>query len=218
MESYKMKNHKQIHREKEVKCGMCDAIFIFNSGLRRHMKHVHEGKPYETVVCELCGKEISYTGYYNHKRIVHFTEADKGSYVCDKCGKMFDLEANLKIHLYTIHGVKKMIKPQYNKSKKVKIENRSKKAKGQTSYTCDVCNKILSTRESWKAHKRTHTGEKPFKCEECGKCFIRKTNLKTHSVVHTKIKKHLCKFCPKAFTQHGSLKIHCKKNHPPQTS
>ncbi|CAG0894916.1 unnamed protein product [Cyprideis torosa] len=51
-------------------------------------------------------------------------------------------------------------------------------------FTCGVCGKSLSTKQSLQYHEFTHTGEKPFACRVCGKSFAQRGHLSTHKLIH----------------------------------
>ena len=39
------------------------------------------------------------------------------------------------------------------------------------SLACNVCNKVLKSKLSFKIHKKTHSGEKNHRCKHCNKKF-----------------------------------------------
>ena len=52
-----------------------------------------------------------------------------------------------------------------------KVQRRKKLGHSRSGkFPCDSCDKVVSTRESLKDHKRTHSGEKPFACPYCKYC------------------------------------------------
>ena len=49
-------------------------------------------------------------------------------------------------------------------------------------FPCDVCDKILRTRDSLRCHVKTiHEDERHFLCEDCGRSFAQKQHLKLHT-------------------------------------
>lgn len=77
-----------------------------------------------------------------------------------------------------------------------------------SKFTCNICGKILSTKNSLASHYRLHTGEKPFMCAQCGKRFAKKYNLDIHYNIHTGVKPYTCTLCPKSFTDPSAFRRH----------
>ena len=56
---------------------------------------------------------------------------------------------------------------------------------GIKAWSCDVCGKLLSSRDSITRHKLVfHQDERPFECEQCGRRFKIKDTLKKHQKTH----------------------------------
>ncbi|XP_053149280.1 zinc finger protein 585B-like [Hemicordylus capensis] len=79
---------------------------------------------------------------------------------------------------------------------------------GENPYTCSVCGKKLSRKETLIDHQRVHTGEKPYTCSECGKSFNLKSGLTVHQRIHTGEKPFKCSECGKSFIRADKLTIH----------
>ncbi|XP_074495254.1 uncharacterized protein LOC141769757 isoform X1 [Sebastes fasciatus] len=108
-------------------------------------------------------------------------------YICDFCGKDFDIKSKLDRHL----RAHKDEKPYFcntcgNSFKDMQTLTRHKTIHtGERPYSCQICGKKFRLKSDVKVHIRTHTGEKRFKCNTCGKRYCRMTDLRRHSRIHT---------------------------------
>ena len=53
-----------------------------------------------------------------------------------------------------------------------------------TAFTCSICNKRLSSKQSLVEHTTLHTGEMPFKCGSCGAQFRFSSQASKHNQTH----------------------------------
>ena len=83
-----------------------------------------------------------------------YTHAQKKSYSCSTCGKLFTNQYNLTVHIRTHTGEK--------------------------PYSCKTCGKSFTTPSKLTLHSRTHTGEKPYSCTTCGKLFSDSSSFSRH--------------------------------------
>lgn len=96
------------------------------------------------------------------------------------------------------------------KPHKERKENRPDEEK---MFSCDQCDKKLSTAFSLKKHKMNHEGIRPYSCDECQKTFSNSSNLQTHKRVHTGEKPYSCDECFRPFSTSFGLKKHKQKHH-----
>ena len=56
----------------------------------------------------------------------------------------------------------------------------------QNKQACQICHKVLSSRQNLKQHLNTHTGEKPFKCKfpGCKSEYKHASQLSCHKLLH----------------------------------
>ncbi|CAL1294269.1 unnamed protein product [Larinioides sclopetarius] len=71
----------------------------------------------------------------------------------------------------------------------------------EKSYSCNVCNKKFSQKNTLNVHLRTHTNEKPFSCDLCKVQFSQKCTLNRHFRTHTNEKPYSCDVCNNQFSQ-----------------
>ena len=107
---------------------------------------------------------------------------------CTICGKSFENQCNLKIHVTSIHQ---------------KVKN----------FKCDFCESTFSVKRSLTTHiQNVHVGLRKYKCDFCSKAFTSLYNLKSHvTSIHQKLKGHKCYLCDKSFSQKSNLQTHIKR-------
>jgi len=94
------------------------------------------------------------------------------------------------------------------------------------NFKCELCDKVLSTRQAWKQHQMTHRADsqKPFVCKQCHKGFGYNFQLKTHmSNIHgvgpPKEKRDedkspkMCELCGMSYRCKSSLRLHMFEKH-----
>uniref|UniRef100_A0A1I8PUJ2 C2H2-type domain-containing protein n=1 Tax=Stomoxys calcitrans TaxID=35570 RepID=A0A1I8PUJ2_STOCA len=191
------------------KCDICNRTFNDLYNLRIH-KMIHSGeKPFQ---CDECGKRFR---QFNKLKIHCITHTDKKPYICEICGKGFRFRNYLSVHKRLHSGENpykcKFCSEYFHSLHSRRLHTKMMHCEAKT-FTCPICDKILTAQCYLTAHLKRHTNQRDFKCETCEKCFFSQSQLKDHRLVHTNLKPHQCNVCNARFqrksnyTQH--LKIH----------
>jgi len=198
--------------KKPYKCELCDTCCSQKSGLRLHMKKVHNA---EKIQCPKCDKMISSYNLLTHTKRVH----DKiFPFLCNTCGFKATSNGVLKRHVDTEHEGKRHIcqicglglKSPYNLKDHIASVHEGKKP-----YKCELCDNSYDAQWKLNSHIRiVHEKIKLHKCNECQKSFGEKAQLKKHiTIAHVGIKAFKCSLCDKTFFFKRGLNDHYMKIH-----
>merc|ERR1712179_27105 len=159
-------------------CSHCGYSTYNGSGLRKHIKRVHEQEN-KNLICPLCAKICaSEENMKNHMRSSHPTK----SFKCDKCDYFTNNRDSFKNHVET-HGGNRfschICDKKTNSSRKLKCHIQNSHIKGY-KYTCEICGAKYRSINGFEGHKNLHKGIKPFECHFCGKAFTLFVNCDGH--------------------------------------
>lgn len=91
-----------LEERRKHKCLVCNASFVKNHYLRKHMK-IHTGENIEKFECHLCGKKLATSHGLDLHLVIH---SGVKNFICDFCGKAFASESTLKTHIRCHTGEK----------------------------------------------------------------------------------------------------------------
>ena len=84
-----------------------------------------------------------------------------------------------------------------------------KKSSSRSPHTCQVCQRVLSSRGALAKHLVIHRDQKPFRCDQCHLQFNQNRDLKSHKMQkHTLQRPHVCGICAKGFVHKFYLMEH----------
>jgi len=116
-------------------------------------------------------------------------------YMCDRCGKSFNYQTDLRNHMYTSHSHRRT-----------------------PVHLCAWCNRQFSSTSHLAAHERTHTGDRPYTCDTCGKQFTQSGSLNVHRRTHVEPQPFPCHVCGQRFASKQYAKKHHAMRHPSTTA
>ncbi|XP_050540127.1 gastrula zinc finger protein XlCGF42.1-like [Daktulosphaira vitifoliae] len=190
-------------------CQMCNKTFKVQSHLDYHLL-THSGKkPYKCTDCEKCF-------FTKSKMIEHRIVHSVRSHFCSICSKGFKRKRSLEIHLKT-HVIEKPFQcitcSKYFKNKQCLKKHLIRKHSDIKAYSCDICKRKFSLKDSLVSHKKIHVGSTQFACYLCNQRFKEKRYLQRHLGTHNKKNVLNCPMCMKEFTRKDNLDRHMRNTH-----
>ena len=174
-------NHLQI---KKMHCPICNLTFAAKSVFIQHVQIYHKGSTLESGLFK--PKKTIITS--NKLRV----KSKKGhSYVCNHCGKKFNLLSSLNFHL-KVHS---------------------------TKHICKICKKGYDSRRAFMDHCRLHflpPGSKQTLCHKCFRVFKTRAEFYYHrknDMCTIKLKIYTCNICQHSFKDPTSLEDHKVRFH-----
>lgn len=226
---YYLQHLKSFHTDafKKIKCNYCDQIFTHRCQKLRHIRKIHpevfeDDSRTSGNFCEICSKAFKTEKFLQiHNSMHHKTQ----TFECPICNKLFTFKHSLDRHMNAVHEDKRDFKCEVEncerafRSKYELNQHRNKihqEMKNFEQISCDVCDKICSSRKNLYAHKKyVHEGIRwgsgEFKCKFCLEVFDSKYKKSKHWYqVHWngELKFRTCHYCNADFQLHDEFKNH----------
>uniref|UniRef100_A0A1B6BWN3 Protein krueppel n=1 Tax=Clastoptera arizonana TaxID=38151 RepID=A0A1B6BWN3_9HEMI len=179
---FRLKQECNKHEDSHgLECTLCYKKFNSGSGLKAHIKNVHNDLQ-KTFVCETCGQSFNCKGNLTQHRYTHGEEVE-----CDLCNKKYPHRNALSVHKRFVHVKKKPLecnlcgkKFRHKQTLKTHLDTHADGKK----YQCRYCNVKFTQRAAIKTHmKGVHMGIEPYICEICFKSFKWKSTFYKHKSV-----------------------------------
>ena len=199
------------------KCLVCDYKSKLTRNLRLHFHRIHvKEKLYKCIECDMRG--VDWSCILNHWNRLHNPNREELlKFVCETCGKKYEIGSELKTHVLAAHGGADY--PCKYCGKGFKTPNQRKAHEGsheKEPAPCNICGKMLACAKDVKEHERVvHFNEDTVDCELCGKTLKTKRNLQLHMrTIHGTLEKnHHCHICEARFRVASQLKKHIETVH-----
>ena len=199
------------------KCTLCNATFMFQTNLPRHVKKKHSEEkeaPYDMVGTE---DDHSYTLPLNRTEKSPTREL---KFKCGICGSLHCKEFTLKRHIDKYHSdyVKNPGRFVCEVCGAVRRKLRQLKnhmiCHQEPQHKCPHCNKVFVRLLSLKSHiAQIHDGKRDYQCKYCGKGIASLASLLDHERLHTGEKPYVCDECGESFRLSQSYKNHKVREH-----
>ena len=199
--------------ERPFQCNVCEQEFNRREILREHIRRRHTGEKPHT--CAECNKSFA-----TKLDLTRHCQTHNGlkPYQCAECGQRFAQKASFVHHTRMKHSGK-------NSATKSNVQNHIgeqdlpsfecgpiPRHMEEKVLTCNICDRLFSTKTRLTEHIRVHTGEKPFDCTVCGKTFRQKSFLTDHLRTHSGERPFECTICAKSFTTKSNLSVHLRSH------
>lgn len=234
---YLLQHLRTFHKDnsKNLLCLYCNEIFTHRCQRLRHIRKIHpevfEENPKSSKIskdklnrsCNICSKVFKTEKFL---QVHNSTHHKAQSHECSKCSKKFSFKQSLERHIKAIHEDKRDFKcsecqrafrSQYELNQHhEKMHVEVKKMIPVESLTCDVCDKVCSSRKVLYSHKKyvhegIRWGSSVYKCKLCFEDFDSKYKKSKHwHQVHRngQLKVRTCHYCNSNFELYEDFKNH----------
>ncbi|GAB0100970.1 hypothetical protein DMENIID0001_170860 [Sergentomyia squamirostris] len=193
----------------------CNTVFKERKHLVNHVQHHEDPTRFQ---CTTCGRKCKSKVTFQRHLATHIPP-DQRPFKCDQCSRSFLTIWVLKEHQKT-HGEHHYKCDQCEKTYATKVGlYMHKRGTHEGGYTtvCEICAKVLVTREGYESHKFMHMEKKPPKleCALCGNKYPHRQAILAHlrKQHKTPVGKFKCNQCGRRTRCQGSLNYHIRTVH-----
>lgn len=201
--------HRRMHARRPLSCHLCDAHYLDQTSLARHLR-THEGGQEALLPCPECGTHFTRRDTLEQHMMMH-AQPEK-PFKCSICQKSFmtykEMQAHKSGHGRIAPYVCEVCGKGYLQLSTL-AEHRFSHEE-ERRFPCTLCGKRFFSSMALKRHGRVHTGERPFRCLTCGLNFAIRAHLLAHKRTHTGERPFPCpsETCPQAFSTSSAAKRH----------
>ena len=239
--SLKLRAHRQTHKNPKFSCSLCQRMFLFISGLKKHLAEAHIN---QELICEYCGKSHATPWALRYHLNMHFSKVltkrkpkVPHRFPCQYlgCSKVFKKELNLISHV-TSH-IRDNLQPTDSPAETSdNISEVAEKSSPEKEANLPAAPPIFEATENQspqtnenlespsdentlitciKRESREESNEK-YSCKICQGIFPSLSHLKKHrKEAHVIPKPFHCPYCTKCFSKKKLLKIHSRFHSDP---
>ncbi|KAK8768978.1 hypothetical protein V5799_014558 [Amblyomma americanum] len=201
--------HRRMHARRPLSCHLCDAHYLDQTSLARHLR-THEGGDGALLPCPECGTHFTRRDTLEQHMKMH-AEPEK-PFKCSICQQSYMTYKEMQAHKST-HGRKAPHVCEVCGKGYLQLSTLAEHRfshEEERRFPCELCGKRFFSSMALKRHGRVHTGERPFRCLTCGLNFAIRAHLLAHKRTHTGERPFPCpsETCPQAFSTSSAAKRH----------
>ncbi|XP_055312341.1 zinc finger protein OZF-like [Sitodiplosis mosellana] len=194
---------------KPFECPICFKFFTRNTQLQRHsMTHKNE----LPNACSKCGRRFATLD----EKQTHETRCQRSLFACDQCRYKTVNKVDLKRHMQSKHGAKRLIECEICGKQFVQQmylnQHLSTAHSDQFPFQCSKCFEGFATEDAKNAHEAS-CGYRRYQCHLCKEHRRDKHKLKYHMRKHHTGERIQCKVCAASFATKSNANQHMKTVH-----
>lgn len=201
-------NHVIEHSGYVYQCEYCMERFVRKGIAKYHRSKCGPANQYTCTWCPLKFANKAARKKHNHQceaKVFRKQPDVTELYTCHQCVVTFTDQRHYMRHMQ-IHEVQ--LYRCDSCSYDTYVESNLAKHKLHCTTKCTICDKVLSSKTTFRTHMLQHANVRNFQCTVCGKQFVSKNGLEKHHVTHNGERKHTCDVCAMAFTRSDKLLRH----------
>ena len=197
-----------------LQCDQCNYKTYGKVNIVNHVKNHFRCQDASDLVCVFCSKVCTSQKSKKFHERGHIEP--QGEFVCETCGKVFEVKFKLDEHFNRVHQIGNFPCNECDQvfHRKCQLHTHKESHRPVKEIACEVCGKLINKR-LYNAHLKYH-GPRKQKCsvDGCTKMYFSKTAVAHHiENDHEESKNVKCPECASVYPNEGKLRRHMSRSH-----